>query len=92
MKFQASVWVFQGTGAKFPSAIYSTKENAEKLIKHNKLTGILTNYPLDAFVYDWAIENNHFTPQKESESTKEFKQNFTSGSQEHYHYEDGALD
>lgn len=65
---------------------------AENVIRKNKLTGILTKYPLDVFIYDWAIENNYFTPKKDSEETIEFKQKFTSSSQEHFHYEAGKLD
>ena len=87
-----TVWIFQGAGAKFPCVVCTTKKNAEKLIKKNKLTGILTEYPLDIFIYDWAIKNNTFLPKKELEFSTDFKQQFTSSDQKHYHYEGGELD
>jgi hypothetical protein len=33
---------------------------AEKWIHKNRLTGTLTQYPLDVGIYDWAIDNQFF--------------------------------
>ncbi len=85
------VWVFNGTGSKFPAAIFTKKELAESWIMQNCLSGILTLYPLDIGIYDWAINNGHFTTTKPHEKEAEFIQKFTSASQEHFHYEGGVL-
>ncbi|HWB24017.1 MAG TPA: hypothetical protein VG738_00990 [Chitinophagaceae bacterium] len=82
-------WIFHGTGSVFSSGVFITKEAAETYIKKYKLTGVLTLYPVNEGIYDWAIANKIFTPKKESERTSEFIQRFTTASQEHYHYEDG---
>jgi len=62
---------------------------AEKWIKENKLSGILTCYPVDTGVYQWAIDNKRFTPKSEKHSTPEFIGGFTTASPQHYHYENG---
>ncbi len=87
-----SVWVFNGSNSKFPSGIFTEKEIAETWIKKYRLSGILTRYPLDEGVYDWAISNGSFSIKKGEETTPEFIQKFSSASQEHYHYENGSLD
>jgi hypothetical protein len=86
------LWVFNGENARFPSGIFSEREIAEGWIRENKLSGVLTLYPLDKGVYSWAIEKGYFMPQKENEKTSEFIQKFTSAEQEHYHYTGGSID
>jgi len=86
------VWVFNGSGSRFPSGIFSGKEIAEHWISTNNLSGVLTLYPLDDGIFDWAIKKGLFSPTKTSEREPLFIQKFTSGSQEHYHYENGKLD
>lgn len=41
------IWVFNGTMARFPSGLFSSLAEAKAWIKKNKLSGILTKYPLD---------------------------------------------
>ena len=86
------VWVFNGFNSRFPSGIFSDREKAEVWIKSHNLTGVLTLYPLDQGLYEWAIKKEFFIVSKEVEKTPEFVQKFTSASQEHYHYENGSLD
>lgn len=83
----AQVWVFNGTRNHFPSAVFTTRELAEAWIKQHQLEGTLTAYPLDVGVYDWAISNGSFTPQREDHQTAQFIANFSSAAQEHYHFE-----
>ncbi len=85
------VWVFNGANGKFPSGVFTKKEHAENWIKKYKLSGLLTLYPLDHGVYDWAIANDFFSIKKEHEKQPEFIQRFSSASQEHFHYENGEL-
>ncbi|GAA4748346.1 DUF7710 domain-containing protein [Flavisolibacter ginsenosidimutans] len=87
-----SVWVFNGANANFSSGIFLDKSVADNWIKKNNLTGILTLYPLNKGVYDWAIEQGFFSPHTDAHFSPIFIQKFTSASQEHYHYVDGLLD
>lgn len=86
----SEVWIFVGTGSRFPSGVFLGKSKAEMWILENQLSGILTKYPLDTGVYDWAIKNNVFTPKEARDKSPEFIQSFSSASQEHYHYENGV--
>jgi hypothetical protein len=86
MKTSNSVWVYNYPSARFPCAVFDTAENAHSWIMKNKISGTLTCYPINMSVYDWAIENQIFTPQKKSHSERKFIGSFTSASQEHYHY------
>lgn len=46
------VWIFNGANAKFPSAVFASKEDALGWIEIHQLTGVLTKYPLGISVYD----------------------------------------
>lgn len=83
------IWIFNGDNSRFASGIFSSKEIADEWISRHQLSGILTLYPVDHGVYDWAIANGSFKVKKEHESTPEFIQKFSSALQEHYHYENG---
>lgn len=86
------VYVFQSpVKGKFCSGIFSKKELAEEWIKKYSLTGVLTLYPVNESVYDWAIRNGNFSPKKQEETTPDFIAGFSSASQIHFHYEDGIL-
>jgi hypothetical protein len=81
------IWVFNGEGSGFPSGLFSTRRTAEDWIAQYGLSGILTLYPLDTGVYDWAIQNEWFRPSKPLSSRA--IGGFTSAYQKHYHYEHG---
>jgi hypothetical protein len=84
-----SVWLFHGVEANFTGAVFTSRERGEEWVAANKLTGMLTRYPVDTGVYDWAIARGLFTPKKDHERSVAFIGCFTSASQGHYHYEDG---
>ncbi|WP_041258136.1 DUF7710 domain-containing protein [Fibrella aestuarina] len=86
------VWIFHGEGGRFSSGVFLTKATAEDWINQRQLSGTLTLYPLDIGVYDWSLEKGYFVIEKEEHNKATFIQRFTTGSQEHYHYEDGRLD
>lgn len=88
----SDIWVFNGNKAHFPSGVFSSLENAKEWIKINKLSGILTKYPIDIGVYDWAVQNNFFSPNHEKQKLPAFIGSFTSASMEHYHFLDGEED
>ncbi|MFC4585690.1 DUF7710 domain-containing protein [Sphaerisporangium corydalis] len=52
------VWAFVGEGGRWPSAIFSSRDRAEEWIGARRLTGMLTKYPLDVPVYEWAVETD----------------------------------
>jgi hypothetical protein len=81
------VWIFHGMGGKFASGVFDDEKGARKWIEENKLQGVLTKYPINTGVYEWAIKNKFFEPKDEKERKPEFIQKFTSGSQEHFHFE-----
>jgi hypothetical protein len=85
------VWVFNGASGQFPSAVFSSKERADEWIRAHHLTGVLTAYPVDISVYDWAIQRGHFRPKKEIHSSPEFIQKFSSATQDHSHYREGLI-
>lgn len=86
------IWVFNGAGSSIPNGVFTQRALAEKWIVENEVTGILTKYPLDMGVYDWAIMNKFFTPKREDQKNAHFKQTFTCASLEHYHYENGKCE
>lgn len=84
------VWVFNGDGAQFPSGVFRTREKACLWIKANALNGVLTAYPIDEGVYDWAVRNGTFVVKPERHRLPEFIQRFSGGAQPHAHFEGGA--
>lgn len=83
------VWIFNGENSRFSSGVFKNVEKAEEWIVANKLSGILTKYPLDIGVYEWAIQNDLFSVKKEEQKQPEFIGKFSSASQDHFHYENG---
>jgi hypothetical protein len=84
------IWVFQSPSkGRFSGGLFRSKEHAEAWIETNRLSGVLTLYPLDVGVYEWAIDRGLFTPKKPHESSPDFIGGFTTASQPHDHYEDG---
>ncbi len=83
------VWIFNGRDAKFPSAVFIEKKDAEKWISQHHLSGILTKYPVNISVYDWALETKNFKIKTDKDCSREFIQKFSSAAQEHSHYENG---
>lgn len=82
------VWVFNGQNAPFPSAIFCSRSDAENWIGQNKLSGILTQYPLGISAYDWAVQNGYFNA-KSKEVEPSILAKFTSSRQIHIHFENG---
>ena len=86
------MWVFNGARSTFPAGVFSTLEHAEEWIRERGLSGVVTAYPLDVGVYDWALTNDYFAPKEDRQRLPAFIQTFTSSRQKHYHYVDGARD
>lgn len=95
MKYKLSdesvVWIFSGEGARFASAVFLSQKLVENWIKKISLSGVLTAYPVNIDVYEWAVTKGFFTAKKDEQNQAAFIQKFSSASQEHYHYEDGNI-
>jgi len=81
------VWVFSGSRNHFPSGVFATREQAETWINAHSLEGTLTKYPVGVSAYDYAVQQGHFEPRKPEHSSAAFIANFSSATQDHYHYE-----
>lgn len=88
-----TVWVFNSSNSRFPGGIFEQLEKAEEWIKRNRLSGLLTEYPLNKGTLEWAIENDavNMRAEKLEEKVNDpgFIGGFTTASMEHYHYENG---
>lgn len=83
------IWVFSGTNGRFPAGVFLDLVVAERWILQHSLSGILTAYPLDRGVYDWAIKEGVFQPTKPHQLTPAFIAQFSSALLDHHHYETG---
>lgn len=83
------IWVFMAPGATFASGTFKELKIAEEWIERHKLTGVLTKYPVNVGVYDWAIETGKFRPKPKKEIDSKFIGQFTTALMSHHHYEDG---
>lgn len=83
------VWVFCGNGGSLPSAVFADLANAEDWIKKHSLSGVLTEYPLDIGVYEWAQKMGYFTPKSPSQATPSFIGKFSSAYLRHFHFQNG---
>lgn len=86
----STVWVFRGVGGVFPSGVFASLDDGERWIRRHRLTGVLTEYLLGAGAFDQALSEGSFEPKNERERSPEFIATFSSASQAHVHYEDGA--
>jgi len=88
------VWVFNGIGGQFPGGIFSDLDMAQNWIAQNKLTGVLTAYPLNEGCFDWAVANDCTNLSQAKLAIKavdpNFVGSFSTASQEHYHFNNGS--
>jgi hypothetical protein len=87
-----TVWVFNGhtkRGANFPSAVFRTIDHAEEWIQKNAISGLLTRYPIDMGVYEWAILEGFFKPEGADQISPSFIETFSFSGQEQYSYQNG---
>ncbi len=86
---ESRMWVFSGEGAALPSAVFGDRALAEAWIAKHQLSGLLTAYPLNQSVYEWAIEKGFFQTTTAAHFRPDWIQRFSSAYLEHYHYESG---
>jgi hypothetical protein len=85
----SSVWVFVAEGATLPSGVFRDKKSAQAWIEKHSLSGVLTEYPLDVGIFDWAISNGFFKTKHASQETPSFIGRFTSAYLRHSHFDKG---
>lgn len=83
------IWIFHYSGARFSGGVFTDLASAEIWIKDNSLTGVLTLYPINCGVLDWAMDSGLVEPKQEKLACPKFVGGFTSAHQEHHHYESG---
>ena len=89
---EKKIYVFMGKGANFPAGTFNNKENAIEWIEKYALSGVLSEYPIDVGLYDWAIEKGYFDVKKDYQKESKFVEKFTCASINHFHFEEGKID
>ncbi len=84
------VWIFNGAKGRFPGGVFSSLEMAENWIARNRLSGVLTKYPVNVGSYDWAEQMGFVSEKLAAKANSDFIGSFSSASFEHFHYEDGT--
>ncbi|MBM0124557.1 DUF7710 domain-containing protein [Pimelobacter simplex] len=87
-----TVWVFHGDDARHASGVFSSKLSALEWVERHRLTGLLTEYPLDVGVYDDAVARGLFKPSRDHHGSPRHIASFSPGRAEHVHLVDGRLD
>ena len=86
------IWIFNGARSHLPSAAFVEMEKAVAWIAEHRLTGILTRYPVNTGLYEWAIRMGYFKPKREEHMSAGFIGTFTCASLKHLHVEDGIIE
>lgn len=93
MTNHGTVWVFHGDGGRFAGGVFATEAVAIEWIGSNRLSGVLTEYPLDVGVFEWALSEGLVNLRADKLALKRddprFIGCFTSASQRHIHFESG---
>ena len=83
------VWVFNGANGRFPGGVFTSEVLAEKWIRTNQLTGVITKYPVDVGTFDWAREQGFLSEKVIKRTEPDFIGSFTSAGFDHFHFENG---
>ena len=96
MKPENNIWIFVGEGGRFPGGAFTDLAKAEAWVSEHKLTGMISVMPIDQGLFDWALENDALNMKAEKLKEKSQDSGFiatcTTGSLEHYYYENGVRD
>jgi hypothetical protein len=85
------VWIFVGEDARFPAGAFDSVDKARAWIAANSLSGVLTAYPLDEGVYDWAMRLGLVTGRAlERRGDARFVGSFSTAVQDHFHFTNGV--
>lgn len=87
----ASVWIFHGEGARCASGVFRSRDEGMDWIAKNRLTGLLTEYPLGFGAYDDAVARGLFHPTREHHGTPTHIAHLSPGRTEHIHVVNGEI-
>jgi hypothetical protein len=84
------VFVFHGAGSRFANAIFSSLENAETWITLHEITGLLTEYDVDAPAFDRKLKEGKLPKYirkslMEGDTTTWYAERYVDGAR-HRHY------
>ena len=85
-----TVWIFNGAGSRWASAVFDTAEAALAWAAESRVTGVLTEYAFGG-AYDVALRERRFTPSKPHHGTPDHIAGFSPGLR-HIHLTDGLRD
>ena len=80
------IWLIQSSENLNVIGCFMRKHEAETYIFENNLKCMLTKYPINMSVYDWAIQNNFWQPKNDLQKNSKFRAKFNSAYLEHDHY------
>lgn len=89
VKHAQYVWIFHGDKASLAAAVFSSRPRAEEWISQNRLSGLLTRYPLNISILDWAWEKQFISSQVLESFSGKRAGEFTCAALQHIHFEDG---
>ena len=92
-----TVWLFTSASndvvpdAHIPQAAFRTLAAADRWVRTLKPSGMLTEYPMNIGVFEWATARGVFKPRRDDQRATPFIETFSDASQAHAHYELGEL-
>ena len=93
------VWVFtnawdeskpRSTFSSVLGLVATTASVSRAVLAGSRADGLLTGYPLDQSVYDWAVQSGRFRVRNDRQREPKFQATFTSAQLPHAHFEKGA--
>jgi hypothetical protein len=82
------IYVFSGDRGTFPGGVFNSFALAEEWILRHRLSGLLTEYPVNVGVFDWAVSTGRIRRPQGAGFTADTIAGFSSYL-EHWHYENG---
>lgn len=77
------VWVFQCKSAE--AGVFTEFRLAALWARQHKVSGLLTRFPLNQGIYDWAVENDYLTEKQIGHG----REGLYLGTFKHFHFENG---
>lgn len=81
-------WVFHGDTSRFANAVFAKRQDAESWIAKHRLSGLLTEYPINHGMFDIAASLNLIPKNIAAAASPQYIQQYVLGIS-HGHYENG---
>lgn len=92
MPSDQTVRIFHGDGVRYASAVFQTEPEALSWAKNQRVSGLLTEYPVGDGSFHIALKQQMFKPSKPHHGTPEHVASFSPGWTRHIHLIDGDPD